>query len=315
MDQHQDTTWQHQLIELYLLVCQRFEGAIALEAQRYSNNSTPAFSDEELVTLYLFGTLKGKTTVRGLYSYCLDHLLDWFPRLPSYVTVVRRLNRLGTCFIQLANDLAAAIEVAPTAYERACLDEHGLTGEGLVRLVDSLPIILAQDGRCDDARVAREVANKGYCASKGCYFHGVKLHVIAQARPGSLPRPEYVQLSSASEHDLRVLHTILPQLRDGWLVGDKVYGDAPVQAHVAQRQGLRMITPLRRKQWQVHLFLTEQLYSTWVSQVRQPIESFFNWLVVKTGIQQASRVRSTGGLMVHVFGKLVAALCLFYFNS
>jgi len=314
MDQHQDTTWQHQLIELFLLVCQRFEGPIALEAQRLSNNNTPAFSDEELMTLYLFGTLKGKTTVRALYQYGLDHLHDWFPALPSYGGFVQRLNRLGLCFFQLANELLETIDLSLKPQERALLHEQGFPGEAPVRLVDSMPIMLAQAGRSDTARVARDWADKGYCASKGLYYHGLKLHVIAQARPGRLPQPEHLQLSSASAHDLTVLHGLLPQVQGGWLLGDKIYGDAVVAADVSARQGLSLLTPVRRKRGQAYLFLTEQVHSTWVSQVRQPIESFFNWLLSKTGIQQASRVRSTAGLMVHVFGKLAAALYLLTTN-
>ena len=49
------------------------------------------------------------------------------------------------------------------------------------------------------------------------------------------------------------------------------------------------------------------LYSKAVSAIRQPIESFFNWINEKTNIQRASNVRSTNGLLVHVFGKLAAA--------
>jgi hypothetical protein len=49
------------------------------------------------------------------------------------------------------------------------------------------------------------------------------------------------------------------------------------------------------------------LFSTAVSRVRQPIESLFNWLIVKTDIQKASKVRSTKGLLIHLFGKIAAA--------
>lgn len=49
------------------------------------------------------------------------------------------------------------------------------------------------------------------------------------------------------------------------------------------------------------------LFSKAVSSIRQPIESFFNWLNEKTNIQRASTVRSTKGLLVHVFGKLADA--------
>jgi hypothetical protein len=48
--------------------------------------------------------------------------------------------------------------------------------------------------------------------------------------------------------------------------------------------------------------------------VRQPIESLFNWIDEKTGIQEASKVRSVEGLMVHAFGRLAAAMLLLAFN-
>ena len=51
----------------------------------------------------------------------------------------------------------------------------------------------------------------------------------------------------------------------------------------------------------------DDLFSTAVSKVRQPVEAIFNWLIEKTDIQRASKVRSTKGLMVHAFGRLTAA--------
>jgi hypothetical protein len=53
--------------------------------------------------------------------------------------------------------------------------------------------------------------------------------------------------------------------------------------------------------------------STAVSRLRQPIESLVNWLEEKTGIERASKVRSYNGLMVHVFGRLAAALFFWSF--
>ena len=52
---------------------------------------------------------------------------------------------------------------------------------------------------------------------------------------------------------------------------------------------------------------------TAVSVVRQPIESLFNWLIEKTDFQRASKVRSTKGLIVHVFGKIAAAFIYLIF--
>jgi hypothetical protein len=47
-----------------------------------------------------------------------------------------------------------------------------------------------------------------------------------------------------------------------------------------------------------------------VSRVRQPIESLLNWLEEQTKIQRASKIRSSSGLLVHVFGWLAAAMWL-----
>ena len=48
--------------------------------------------------------------------------------------------------------------------------------------------------------------------------------------------------------------------------------------------------------------------STFVSSVRQPIESFFNWLSDLTNIQAASKVRSSQGLLLHIFGRIAFAM-------
>ncbi len=54
----------------------------------------------------------------------------------------------------------------------------------------------------------------------------------------------------------------------------------------------------------------ESLLSTSISRVRQPIESLLSWFEEHTGIQMASKVRPLKGLMVHVYGRLVAAMYL-----
>ena len=59
----------------------------------------------------------------------------------------------------------------------------------------------------------------------------------------------------------------------------------------------------------------DDLFSKVVSTVRQPIESLFNWLIEKTDIQRASKVRSTKGLLVHIFGRIAAAFIALIFNS
>jgi hypothetical protein len=73
---------------------------------------------------------------------------------------------------------------------------------------------------------------------------------------------------------------------------------------------LTLLTPVKKAKGQAHLDVADQWFSTAVSRVRQPIESLFHWIEEKTGIQCASKVRSYRSLLVHVFGRLAAAMWL-----
>ena len=73
-----------------------------------------------------------------------------------------------------------------------------------------------------------------------------------------------------------------------------------------------VLTPVKKQKGQCYLEADQKWLSTAVSRVRQPIETLFGWLEEKTGIEIASKVRSTQGLLVHIFGRLTAAL--FFWN-
>ena len=166
--------WQDTLIRLYLYICHHYQGHLWVLAQRLSNNDQPSFTDEEVLTIYLFGILKKHRTIQDIHHYIKDHLAQWFPELPSYGGYVQRLNRL--------------YEVFPNLVEQVLSD---CTRQGVledVRLVDSMPVMMARNSRSSQAKVAPELANKGYCASKNLYFYGVKLHLLAFRRPLGPPR-------------------------------------------------------------------------------------------------------------------------------
>ncbi|MCS3643571.1 hypothetical protein GGP67_001103 [Salinibacter ruber] len=86
------------LVRIYLFICRRYRGRLAAAAQRQSNNSDPDFTDEEVLTIYVFGLIKKRTTISEIHEYVEDHFSDWFPDLPSYQSYNRRLNRLSAVF-------------------------------------------------------------------------------------------------------------------------------------------------------------------------------------------------------------------------
>lgn len=136
---HLSATWTGN-VRLFASTCSLSkhyqQGGLWAVAQRLSNNSEPTFTDEtftdeEVLTIYLFGIIKRRKTIKGIYDYTADHLSGWFPELPSYGGYNQRLNRLNAVFAPLV---------------QKALSEIG--GEELPvrssRIVDSMPIIRCQ---------------------------------------------------------------------------------------------------------------------------------------------------------------------------
>lgn len=288
---------EQQLIALYLHVCRAYDNQPDLKYQRLSN-FRPRFTDEELLTVYLFGHMQGLSQQRPIYDYTRRHWRAWFPALPSYQAFNRRLNQLAPAFEHLITTALTAQVVS-------------LVGQA-DRLIDSLPIIMAKWPRSGAARVASEVADQGYSSTKRSYYYGVKLHAIALRRPKQLPLPALLHLGPASQHDLQALRELWPDLGAGSLFADKAYADEETKKALLER-GTHLVTPYKRRRNEPET-AAPALWSRFASSVRQPLESLFGWLIQRTGIQNASRVRSTEGLFVHCYGKLAVACLLLTFN-
>jgi hypothetical protein len=288
-----------QLIELYLLICTFYNNQPVLNQQRLSNFK-PLFTDQELLTMYLFGHLQGLTSQRRIYNYFAAHWRQWFPALPTYQAFNRRLQLLAPAFELLIGD-----------HLRAAANREGFALAD--RLIDSLPVMLAVGTRANRARVGRDFADVGFCATKQIHYSGVKLHVVAARRRSQLPLPERLFLSPASQHDLAALREFAPQLSDCCLFGDKAYADTDTKASL-QKRNLYLVTPYKRKRNEAETAVPI-LFNRFVSSIRQPIESLFGWFIQRTDLQNASRVRSTQGLLVHCYGKLAVACLLLTFYS
>ena len=293
--------WEYRLIRLYVQICHYYRRDLWGYCQRMSNHSDLSFSDEEVICIYLYGIIEKRRTIKDIYDFTHDHLSAFFPNLPSYEGYGQRLNQISDVFIPLVSLLQKE------------LPSLGVLPH--IGLMDSMPISLAKAKRSASAKVAPELANKGYCASKGLYYYGVKVHLLGLRRPGTLPVPEYMGVTPASDHDLTTFRQIQPYLYNRELFLDKAYADELLKEQAKTQQNLILWTPVKKKKGQKGLSVHDQWLSTAVSRVRQPIESLFNWIEEKTGIQSASKVRSYKGLLVHVFGRLAAALFIMAFSS
>jgi hypothetical protein len=265
---------------------------------RHSNYADLSFTDEEVLTIYLFGIIDGRRSIKEIYNYADRHLRDFFPKMPKYKAYDARINRLCDIFVPL-------IHIIQSYASQNCMIPNET-----INITDAMPIVMAQQGHRFYAKVAPEIATAGYCATKNMYYYGVKIHVVGIRRKGMLPLPHFIGLTHANMHDLKAYEQMEPEIYHD-TYADKAYqtGNEPLM----KKENYTLLTPPKKQKKQTLKDATDALLSTGISRVRQPIEALFSWLNHKTGIQVASKVRSYNGLIVHAFGKIATA-CLLLFN-
>jgi len=284
------------LIRIYFLICDNFK-ELKYYCERFSNNKQPEFTDEEIMTIYLYVMHhQGHTKIKHIHRFAEDYLSDWFPKLGSYQAFVNRLNRLAGAFTRLVEILLKDYQP-----EDCCLDQS---------LLDSMPIITCSGKR--SGKVASEITDKGFCSTKGIYYYGLKLHLLGFRRIGTLPHPEQILFTPASVNDVTVFKEAWSGIENRTFFGDKIYFVNDLNEHMIKYLGSEMLSPVKGVKGMAEVIkkrikAADDLFSTAVSRVRQPVEAIFNWLIEKTDIQKASKVRSTKGLMIHAFGRLAAA--------
>jgi hypothetical protein len=120
--------WQDRLITIYLHVCKHDQQNLWIYSQRMSHYADLSFSNEEVITLFLFGVVDKHREIKGIDEYVDRHLRDGFPRLPSYVAYFQRLNQVADVF----TPLLALIQ-----------QEQEVKNSGQAWLIDSFAVVLA----------------------------------------------------------------------------------------------------------------------------------------------------------------------------
>jgi hypothetical protein len=292
------------LVEIFFYVSDAYEKELKFSCERFSNNSFPEFTDQEIMTVYLFcQNQEQRTKIKQIYCFADEYLRSWFPKLPSYKAFNNRINRLSEAFRLLTDSLLQTHQPSDCSAQES--------------LLDSLPVITCSGKRT--GKVAPELTDKGYCSTKSLYYHGLKLHTLAFRRDKQLPFPEQLLITAASENDLNVFRNAWSNIENRTFFGDKIYHDHDFFERVFVTHNAVMLTPVKsikgQSEWEKqHDRAANDLFSKAVSKVRQPIEGWFSWLIEKTDFQRASKVRSAKGLLVHVFGKLAAAFIYLIFN-
>ena len=292
------------LIEIYFYICKRYDEDLKFCCERFSNNNQPQLTDKEIMIIYLFAVHEEQRfKVKQMHRFANEYLRSWFPQLGSYAAFNNRLNQLSEAFKQLIAPLLS--EFQP---DDCCLEQS---------LLDSMPIVTCSGKR--SGRVATEITDKSFCSTKNMWYHGLKLHALAFRRKGKLPFPEQLILTPASVNDLNLFKEAWAGINNRQFFGDKIYCNKDFFLNLKEENNSEMSTPVKgikgQTEWEKQFDkAANDLFSKAVSRVRQPIEAFFNWLIEETDFQKASKVRSTKGLLVHVFGKMAAAFIYLIFN-
>lgn len=259
----------------------------------------------ELLTIYFYcRRFENKHSKSDIYDYANRYLRSWFPALPAYANFNSRLNNLCNSIQHLVGLMLSEIQVAESQH----IEEN-------ISLLDSMPIMLCSGKR--QGKVAPELSEKSFCSTKGVYYFGVKLHAIAFRRKEKLPVPEYLGITSAAENDLEAVRHILPNIANRAIFADKAYADKGIN-EMLQDLDSHIYTPVKLVKGETQTTrqfkkAADKIFSSAVSTVRQPIEGWFNWLIEKTNIQKAAKVRATKGLILHAFGAIASALLFWLF--
>ncbi|WP_375558721.1 transposase [Bernardetia sp. OM2101] len=289
------------LISLYYKVCELYNSTLQYNVQRFSNNGNKGnITDEELITMHLFAQIyEQKHEKKQVYDYIKNHWLAWFPTLPSYPTFCNRLNNLTGAYEHFI------IHIFDSLFPSTQQELHIILG-------DSMPIITCSGKRKN--KVATHICDKSYCASKSVWYQGVKLHLLADRRKGTLPMTVYIKITPASVHDLTAVREAIKKEENTIFVLDKAYCDEKLSKELHKKNSC-LFTPEKGKKntpktlKQMDFAFKKQL-NTAVAKIRQPIESAFNWIHQKTNIQNAAKIRSEKGLWLHIFSKLTAAFII-----
>lgn len=76
-----------------------------------SNYANWKFTNEEVITRYLFGIIDGRTQITQIDEYTDRHWRDWFPKLPSDEGDVPRLNKMADVFTPLLELIVTELEM------------------------------------------------------------------------------------------------------------------------------------------------------------------------------------------------------------
>lgn len=249
----------------------------------------PRCSDPELVTMALVGECKGWREETVLLSEWARHR-DLIPHQPSRTRFNRRRRQVQGAINQIRRLLLALLDFAR---DRQCV-------------LDSLPVPaisfhLVPGG----ARAYWEGygARFGKVPSKKLTIFGYKLYLLVTLNGVILD----FALVPANVPELQAGTEVLEEHTDLEVLGDKAFVSAPLQARLAEENGVRLrVLPRRNQRVQAPAALARAFNAA-----RQVVETVNSQLAEQFGVE-VNHAQSFWGLTARLYTKLTAhTLCLY----
>ena len=267
------------IISVYCLVCQYY-GVIQERYTLRRGGVAPALSDEEVITIEICGEYFKMNRDSDIFAYFQAHYQSDFPELRDRTLFVRQ---------------AANLWQVKAAIQRLLVIDSG-QGDDPVQAIDTMPLPVCVYTRAPRDRCFKPVADYGHCAAKKMDYYGFKLG-LRIARSGMIT---YYPLLPARPHDIQFLDELVENF-SGVVPADKGFIDALRHALLEERQGVTVVTPVRKNMTQTHPIELRRLCARW----RKRIETVGSQLAERFAINRI-RVRDIWHFQHRLIRKVLA---------
>lgn len=244
----------------------------------------PIFTDSEVMTLMLAGEYipyPGELQFVG-YIRANHHAL--FPNLLSQSQFNRRARNLRKLVEEIRRDW---------------LQDFGVTTETHY-LLDTKPIPVVGYNRSKKHSDFAGSAAYGYCSSRKFHYFGYKLVMITTMNG----IPIAYDLVPANTDERKAAETVLMNLQNATVIGDKGFIGAEWQSNIREQTGNQLLTPMRENQKIQHPDGFELLLNA----IRERIEGVFHEIQNTGRHIERLLAKTVTGLVTRVAVKVTAHL-------
>lgn len=244
----------------------------------------PTFSDSEVITLMVAQDYIPYPAELQYLGFMRANYLPLFPQLLDQSQFNRRTRSLRHLVEAMRRDWLMGLGVA----------------QAEKYLIDTKPVPVVSYKRSKTRSDFRGSADYGYCVSRKLHYFGYKLVLITTLEG----IPVVYDLVAANTDERQAAETILDEVANAEIFGDKGFVGVEWQAQMQQQTGNTIITPKRKNQKVQH----PQGFEALLNRVRERIEGVFHELQNTGRNMERLLAKTVVGLTTRLIAKITAHL-------